>query len=182
MALSNELEKGKGEERVVKWDESNLREHELSVLRGEYGTMRIDEPKTPFAAPGSPAASDDEGLEHLYLSSRGGAADQGASASSGEGRLTLDSLVAHVPSDASLDPTSLPRTRFMPGPESGAKREPLERSASLEHRNPEEQKKQKKFEEKRRMHYNMREALQRSRQMIEEEMRQLEEEEEEEEE
>ena len=57
-------------ERRVEWDEDNLRTHEESVLRGEYGTMKIDEPKTPFAAPGSPVVGtpEEEGLEKLYLS------------------------------------------------------------------------------------------------------------------
>ena len=40
------------QQKHVEWDEENLRVHELNVLRGEYGTMRIEEPKTPFVAPG----------------------------------------------------------------------------------------------------------------------------------
>ncbi|QDZ20583.1 hypothetical protein HOP50_04g31030 [Chloropicon primus] len=164
--------KGEGDkEKKVEWDEENLREHELSVLRGEYGTMKIDEPKTPFAAPGSPAASD-EGLEKLYLSSREKGGGE-ASASRGVDRaLTLDDVVAPYPAvevmrDVSLDDSSFPRTRFAPGNKGQA-------STELEPRYPEEKKKQKLFEEKRRMHYNMKEALQRSRQMIEEELRELE--------
>ena len=50
---SSSSKPAKGQKRV-EWDEENLKVHELNVLRGEYGTMRIEEPKTPFAAPGKP--------------------------------------------------------------------------------------------------------------------------------
>mmetsp|Transcript_13803 Transcript_13803/g.26506 ORF Transcript_13803/g.26506 Transcript_13803/m.26506 type:complete len:158 (+) Transcript_13803:46-519(+) len=123
---------GTTQQKHVEWDEENLRVHELNVLRGEYGTMRIEEPKTPFVAPASPAASED-GFETLYLSSRGAESGGGASSSAAsrslalgdvggeaaEGQehqtkvptkaLTLDDIV--VPQDISLDASSMPKVR-----------------------------------------------------------------------
>ena len=48
------------DKKKVYFDESNLKEHEDCVKRGEYGTMKIEEPKTPFARPASPADSASE--------------------------------------------------------------------------------------------------------------------------
>ena len=159
-------------ERRVEWDEDNLRTHEESVLRGEYGTMKIDEPKTPFAAPGSPVVGtpEEEGLEKLYLSSREKPVATMTSSSQGGGPKTLDDLVGP---DFSLDPETLPQTRFAPGEASGTKRNEAKGQVSLDGRYPEEKKKQKVFEEKRRSHYNMREALARSRALIEQELAEL---------
>ncbi len=153
--LSTALKSGEGaeaeQERHVEWDEANLREHELSVLRGEYGTMRIDEPKTPFVA-GSPAASE-EGVEFMKMHSEvEEASEEGPSGAP-------PSPPQH---DASLD--------AIPGGPLPLKRPESERPTTLDgivvpQRDP----KQRRFEEKRKTHYNMRNALQQGRLMMMEE-------------
>jgi protein phosphatase inhibitor 2 len=139
----------------LKWDEANL----YLTEQERTATMKIDEPKTPYAKHYDPAEdpSDDDEKDPLEPKDPMDAAGSGRKTQRRGGEEDIPGLSLGEPEEevpAAAPPMA--RTNSASGSEKSVHVEDGEKDDEMAHLSPEEREKHRKFEQLRKRHYEMR--------------------------